>query len=282
MSEYAPGKEIHRAKKSMGQNFLIDPTVCPRIAEMAGIDGAGVIEIGPGFGALTVELAARAEKLVAIELDADVIEGLRENISGFDNCTVIRGDALEMDLKELIDQEFGKDKRICAAGNIPYNITTPLIMKLIDPELGLDSVTVMIQKEPADRFCSMPGTYGCGAISAAVWYYGVPVKLFDVGPGAFRPRPKVRSSVIRIDLREKPPVPVKDEDYFFKVIRAAFQQRRKTALNSVSSVMGIKKETVAHAMERCRLDPGIRAERMTLEQFAALSEQLGNELSHAG
>lgn len=282
MSEYAPGKETHRAKKSMGQNFLVDPTVCPRIAEMAGIDGADVIEIGPGFGALTVELARRAAKVAAIELDGDVIGGLEENLRDFDNCVIIRGDALEMDLSEVIEVHFDGSRRICAAGNIPYNITSPLIMKLLDPDLGLDSVTVMIQKEPADRFCSAPGTDGCGAISAAVWYYGVPVRLFDVGPGAFRPRPKVRSSVIRIDLRDEPAVRVKDEDFFFRVIRAAFQQRRKTALNSVSSVMGIKKETVAEAMDRCGLDPGIRAERMTLQQFADFSDELGECTDAAG
>ena len=202
MSEYAPGKQVHRAKKSLGQNFIVDPSVCPRIAEMAGIDDAGVLEIGPGFGALTVEVAKRASEVVAVELDSDVIEGLKQNLSGFSNVTVLQGDALQMDLGQIIEKEFSCEK-VSAVGNIPYNITSPLILKLIRPELGLDSVTVMIQKEPADRLCVLPGTEGCAAISAAVWYYGVPVKLFDVGPGAFRPRPKVRSSVIRIDLRKE-------------------------------------------------------------------------------
>lgn len=273
MSEYAPEKNVHRAKKSMGQNFIADPTVCPRIAEMADIDGACVLEIGPGFGALTVEVAKRAEKVVAIELDSDVIDGLKENLKDLDNVTVIQGDALESDLKQLIKDNFG-DRRVSAIGNIPYNITSPLIMKLIEPDLGLDSVTVMIQKEPADRFCAKPGTDGCGAVSVPIWYYGIPKKLFEVGPGAFRPRPKVRSAVIRIDLRKEPAVKVLNEEHFFRLVRAAFGQRRKTALNSVSSLMGIKKEEIAAAMDRRGIDQGIRAERMTMEQLAALSDEL--------
>ncbi len=273
MSEFAPGKGEHRAKKSMGQNFLVDPTVCPRIAEKARVDGMGVIEIGPGFGALTTELAKRAAKVVAIELDSDVIPRLKENLAEFDNVTVIEGDALKMDLASVIAGHF-EGMRVAAAGNIPYNITSPLIMKLIGTGLGLESVTVMIQKEPALRFCSRPGTDGCGAISAAVWYYGTPSRLFDVSPGAFRPRPKVDSSVIRIEMNEVPPVEVADESFFFEVVRAAFGQRRKTAVNAISSLMHIERGAVAAAMENCGMETGMRAERMDISQFASLANEL--------
>lgn len=273
MSEYAPGRDIHRAKKSLGQNFLTDSTVCPRIAEKARIDGIGVIEIGPGFGALTAELAKRAAKVVAVELDRDVIPGLRENLADFSNVTVIEGDIMKMDVGQLIREHF-TGMKVAVVGNIPYNITSPLITGLLSGEYGLESVTVMIQKEPADRFCSEPGTEDCGAISALVWYYGIPRKLFEVGPGAFRPRPKVTSSVISIEIRRDPAVLTKDRDLFFSVIRAAFGQRRKTAANSMSSLLGEPKELIRRAFADAGLPEGIRAERMTLEDFAALTDAL--------
>lgn len=273
MSEYAPGRETHRAKKSLGQNFLTDSTVCPRIAERAGIDGIGVIEIGPGFGALTVELAKRAAKVVAVELDSDVIPGLRENLADFSNVTVIEGDIMKMDIGQLIAEHF-PGMKVAVAGNIPYNITSPLITDLLSGGYRLESVTVMIQKEPADRFCSEPGTENCGAVSALVWYYGIPQKLFEVGPGAFRPRPKVTSSVIRIGLRSQPAVQTRDTDMFFSVVRAAFGQRRKTAANSLSSLLGEPKDLVRKAFEDAGLPESIRAERMTLENFADLTEAI--------
>jgi len=273
MSEYAPGRQSHRAKKSMGQNFIADPTVCPRIAEKAGVGGKGVIEIGPGFGALTSELAKRAGKVVAVELDKDVIPGLTENLSEYDNVTVIEGDILQTDVKALIDEHF-PGMNVAVVGNIPYNITSPLIMKLLSSGLPVDSVTVMIQKEPADRFLSQPGSEGCGAISSAVWYYGIPKKLFEVGPGAFRPRPKVRSSVITIELRREPAVKVKSEELFFSLIRAAFGQRRKTAANAISSGMGLQRALVAGALAECGLPEDIRAEKINLEDFGLLSDLL--------
>ena len=273
MSEYAPGKERHRAKRSLGQNFLTDPSVCPRIAEKAGIDGMGVIEIGPGFGALTVELAKRAAKVVAVELDADVIPALEENLNGFDNVTVLEGDIMKLDLAELIREHF-PGMKAAAAGNIPYNITSPLILKFMDPDVPLESVTVMIQKEPAERFCSEPGTGNCGAVSAPVWYYGIPRKLFDVGPGSFRPRPKVTSSVIRIEMRKEPAVRTEDEEMMFSAVRAAFGQRRKTAVNSMSSLMAIPRETLQEAFRAAGVPEGIRAEKMTLADFAAVTDAL--------
>ena len=275
MSEYAPGRDLHRAKKSLGQNFLTDPTVCPRIAEMAQIDGIGVIEVGPGFGALTVELAKRAAKVVAVELDGDVIPKLRENLEGYPNVTVIEGDIMKMDIGKLIEEHF-PGMRVAVAGNIPYNITSPLIIGLLSGGYGLDSVTVMIQKEPADRFCSEPGTQDCGAVSALVWYYGIPQKLFDVGSGAFRPRPKVTSTVIRIGIRRQPAVQTKDSELFFSVVRSAFGQRRKTAANSLSSLLGESKDLIREAFVKAGLPENIRAERMTLEDFAALTDAIAD------
>ena len=275
MSEYAPGRDLHRAKKSLGQNFLTDPTVCPRIAEMAQIDGIGVIEVGPGFGALTVELAKRAAKVVAVELDGDVIPKLRENLEGYPNVTVIEGDIMKMDIGKLIEEHF-PGMRVAASGNIPYNITSPLITGLLSGGYGLDSITVMIQKEPADRFCSEPGTQECGAVSALVWYYGIPQKLFDVGPGAFRPRPKVTSTVIRIGIRRQPAVQTKDSELFFSVVRSAFGQRRKTAANSLSSLLGESRDLIREAFSNAGLPENIRAERMTLEDFAALTDAIAD------
>lgn len=273
MSDYAPGRDAHRAKRSLGQNFLADPSVCPRIAEKARIDDMGVIEVGPGFGALTVELARRARKVVAVELDADVIPALKGNIEEFDNVTVLEGDIMKMDLAGII-REYFPGMKVAVAGNIPYNITSPLITWLLGSGLPLDSVTVMIQKEPAMRFCSRPGTGDCGAVSALVWYYGVPERLFDVGPGSFRPRPKVTSSVVRIGMRAEPAVRTRDPELMFSAVRAAFGQRRKTAVNSMSALLGIPRDRVQDAFRSSGVPDGIRAEKMTLEDFAAVTDAL--------
>ena len=273
MSDYAPGRDSHRAKRSLGQNFLADPSVCPRIAEKARIDDMGVIEVGPGFGALTVELAKRARKVVAVELDSDVIPSLKGNLEGFDNVTVLEGDIMKMDLAEIIREHF-PGMKVAVAGNIPYNITSPLITQLLSSGLPLDSVTVMIQKEPALRFCNEPGTGDCGAVSALVWYYGVPERLFDVGPGSFRPRPKVTSSVVRIGMRGEPAVSTADRELFFSAVRAAFGQRRKTAVNSMSALLGIPRSAVLEAFRSAGVPEGIRAEKMTLSDFAAVTDAL--------
>lgn len=273
MTKFAPGKEQHRAKKSLGQNFLIDSTVCPRIAEKAQIDGIGVLEIGPGFGALTVELAKRAAKVVAIEIDEDVIPQLTENLSSYPNVTVIQGDAMELDLRAIIEEQFG-DMPVAIVGNLPYYITSPLMMRFLEEELPVESITVMVQKEAGQRLCAVPGTRECGAVSAAVWYYSVPKILFDVKPGAFRPQPKVTSCVIRLEIRKEPDVDVKDTEWFFKVVRAAFGQRRKTALNAISALPGIDKETVRKAMAASGIDENARAEQLTMEMFASLANEL--------
>ena len=263
----------YKAKKSLGQNFLVDRTVCPRIAEKADIDGRGVLEIGPGFGALTAELCRRASRVLAVEIDGDVIPQLKENLASFDNLTVVRGDAMEMDLGALIREHFGEEK-VAVAGNLPYYITSPLILKLLEKQLPVRSLTVMVQKEAAVRFCAEPGTRECGAVSAAVWYRSVPRILFSVPPGAFRPVPKVDSCVMRLEIREKPPVEVPDEEFFFRVVRAAFGQRRKTAAKSIAALGGFERRDADAAVASAGLDPAVRAERMTLEQLAQVSRYL--------
>lgn len=273
MTKYAPGKEQHKAKKSLGQNFLVDSSVCPRIAEKAKIDGIGVLEIGPGFGALTVELAKRAAKVVAIEIDEDVIPQLTENLRPFQNVTVITGDAMEIDLHTLIKDQFG-DMPVAIVGNLPYYITSPLMMRFLEEELPVESVTVMVQKEAGQRLCAIPGSRECGAVSAAVWYYSEPRILFEVKPGAFRPQPKVTSCVIRLEIRKEPLVDVSDTDWFFKVVRSAFGQRRKTALNATSALLGISKDDVRKAMKASGIQENARAEALTMEMFAALADNL--------
>ncbi|MBR3353926.1 MAG: 16S rRNA (adenine(1518)-N(6)/adenine(1519)-N(6))-dimethyltransferase RsmA [Oscillospiraceae bacterium] len=273
MTKYAPGKEQHKAKKSLGQNFLVDSTVCPRIAEKAKIDGIGVLEIGPGFGALTVELAKRAAKVVAIEIDEDVIPQLLENLKPFSNVTVIKGDAMEIDLHSLITEQFG-DMPVAIVGNLPYYITSPLMMRFLEEELPVESVTVMVQKEAGQRLCAIPGSRECGAVSAAVWYYSEPKILFEVKPGAFRPQPKVTSCVIRLKIRKEPLVEVSDNKWFFKVVRAAFGQRRKTALNAISALLGISKDDVRKAMKDSGIQENARAEALTMEMFAVLADNL--------
>ena len=273
MTKYAPGKEQHKAKKSLGQNFLVDSSVCPRIAEKAKIDGIGVLEIGPGFGALTVELAKRAAKVVAIEIDEDVIPQLTENLRPFQNVTVITGDAMEIDLHALIKDQFG-DMPVAIVGNLPYYITSPLMMRFLEEELPVESVTVMVQKEAGQRLCAIPGSRECGAVSAAVWYYSEPRILFEVKPGAFRPQPKVTSCVIRLEIRKEPLVDVSDTDWFFKVVRSAFGQRRKTALNATSALLGVSKDDVRKAMIASGIQENARAEALTMEMFAALADNL--------
>ncbi|MBQ8995128.1 MAG: ribosomal RNA small subunit methyltransferase A [Oscillospiraceae bacterium] len=272
MTKYAPGKEQHKAKKSLGQNFLVDSTVCPRIAEKAQIDGIGVLEIGPGFGALTVELAKRAKKVVAIEIDSDVVPRLLENLGPFSNVTVLEGDAMEIDLKGVIAEQFA-GMPVAIVGNLPYYITSPLMMRFLEEQLPVQSITVMVQKEAGQRLCARPGNRECGAVSAAVWYYSVPSILFDVRPGAFRPQPKVTSSVIRLEVREKPLVSTSPER-FFSLVRAAFGQRRKTAVNAISALLGVPKEDVSAAIREAGYPETVRAEQITMEGFEAIAENL--------
>lgn len=263
--------------KALGQNFIVNPSVCPRMADESGIDSeSGVIEIGAGIGVLTAEIAKRAKKVVCIELDSKLLPILDETLADFDNIEIINADVLKTDLAALIEEKFGgMPVYVCA--NLPYYITSPVIMTLLESRLPLKAVTVMVQREAAQRLCAPVGSRLSGAVTVAVDYYAEARKLFDVSAGSFMPAPKVDSSVIRLDIREKPGIEVSDEKLFFSMIHAAFSQRRKTASNSISSGTGIPKAVVAEAIERCGFPPAVRAESMTAEQLAALCEAL-NEL----
>lgn len=263
--------------KALGQNFIVNPSVCPRMADESGIDSeSGVIEIGAGIGVLTAELAKRAKKVVCIELDSKLLPILDETLADFNNIEIINADVLKTDLAALIEEKFGgMPVYVCA--NLPYYITSPVIMTLLESRLPLKAVTVMVQREAAQRLCAPVGSRLSGAVTVAVDYYAEARKLFDVSAGSFMPAPKVDSSVIRLDIREKPGIEVSDEKLFFSMVHAAFSQRRKTASNSISSGTGIPKAVVAEAIERCGFPPSVRAESMTAEQLAALCEAL-NEL----
>lgn len=260
--------------KSLGQNFIINPSVCPRMAEMCGADkNCGVLEVGPGIGVLTNELCKVARKVVAVELDKRLPEILALTLSDHDNVKIVSGDIMELDLHRLIREEFeGMDVVVCA--NLPYYITSPVIMRLLEEKLPVKALTVMVQKEAADRLCAELGSRASGAVTAAVRYYSEPRLLFKVSAGSFMPAPKVDSAVIRLDIRSTPSVELRDEKLFFRVVRGAFAQRRKTVVNSIASSLSIDKEAVTSALERAQLSPMVRAEKLTLEDFARLANAL--------
>ncbi|MBQ3969585.1 MAG: 16S rRNA (adenine(1518)-N(6)/adenine(1519)-N(6))-dimethyltransferase RsmA [Clostridia bacterium] len=260
--------------KSLGQNFLVNPSVCPKMAELGGAKkGVGVIEIGPGIGVLTYELALRADKVVSIELDKRLLPVLDDTLAEFDNVKIINADVLKTDLRRLIEEEFpGMDVVVCA--NLPYYITSPVIMKLLEERLPIKSITVMVQKEAAQRLCAPLGTREAGAVTAAVNYYANAELLFSVSPGSFMPPPKVSSAVIRLDIRETPQISVDNEKMLFRVIKAAFAQRRKTLLNTLSNSLGIGKEQISRALDASGVSTVARAEQLTAEEFARIANEL--------
>ncbi|MCC8069684.1 MAG: 16S rRNA (adenine(1518)-N(6)/adenine(1519)-N(6))-dimethyltransferase RsmA [Ruminococcus sp.] len=260
--------------KSLGQNFLINPTVCPRIAELGNAkEGYGILEIGTGFGVLTCELAKRANKVVAIEIDSRLIPILKETLSEFDNVKVINADVMKVDLNQTIRNEFqGLKVSVCA--NLPYYITSPIIMMLLENHLPIESITVMVQREAGQRLCAKVGTRDTGAITVAVNYYATVTKLFDVNRGSFMPSPNVDSCVIRLDIHKDRKLSPKDEEFFFKVVKGAFSQRRKTLTNTISSSMAISKCDVSKALESIGISPSTRAESLTMEQFIKFSQSL--------
>ena len=264
--------------KALGQNFIINPSICPRIAEQGGAAaGVGVIEIGAGIGVLTAELARRAGRVVCIEIDSRLLPILSETLADFSNVSIVNEDVLKVDLPALIAREFaGMEVVVCA--NLPYYITSPILMALLEQRLPIRSVTVMVQKEAAQRICAPPGTRESGAISAAVWYYSQPRLLCPVSRGSFLPAPAVDSAVIRLDVRAAPPVAVADEALFFAVVRGAFGQRRKTILNTLSAALKLDKEQTRRIIEGAGVSPGARAEALTLEEFAAIAGQAGELL----
>lgn len=261
-------------KKSLGQNFLINPTVCPKMAQEACPNkDYGVIEIGPGIGVLTAELAKRARKVVAIELDSGLKTILEKTLVEFDNVELVFADVMKIDLKRLIQQEFSNMK-VCVCANLPYYITSPVIMHLLESDLPIESIIVMVQKEAADRICAKVGTRQAGAISVAVNYRSIPKENFKVSKGSFLPVPKVDSQVITLQLRKKPPVVVNNEQHFFKFVKACFSQRRKTLANAVSSSLGIDKKVVIEALIYCEISPDIRAESTSMQQLADIFNRL--------
>ncbi len=262
--------------KGLGQNFLVNPTVCPRMAE-AVKDGAkgkiGVLEIGAGVGVLTKELLERADKVVCVELDTRLFPVLNDTLAGYDNLTLINEDILKADLDSIIKEHFeGMEIFVCA--NLPYYITSPVIMRLLEEKLPFSKIIVMVQKEAADRLCAKVGTRESGAVTVAVNYYAHARKLFDVSRGSFMPSPKVDSCVIELDLTKKGDYPVTDEALFFKMVKSAFAQRRKTILNSLSSGMGIGKDKITLAVENAGLSLTARAEALTMDELVTLSNKI--------
>ena len=261
--------------KSLGQNFLINPNVCPAMAEEAVASGEdGVLEVGPGIGVLTAELCARAKKVVAVELDRRLLPVLSETLGDFDNVEIVSGDVLKLDLHALLREKFADCRKVTVCANLPYYITSPVIMKLLEEKLPVESIVVMVQKEAADRLCAEVGSREAGAVTVAVQYYAAARALFKVGRGSFVPSPKVDSAVIRLDIRKNAAFAPADETFFFRMVRAAFAQRRKTALNGISAGLALPKETVAAALQSAGLPADVRAEKLTMEQLCRLSDIL--------
>lgn len=260
--------------KGLGQNFLINPTVCPRMAEMGNAQpGWGMIEIGAGVGVLTAELAQRTDKVVCIEIDSRLLPILDETLAEYNNIKIVNQDVLKVDLHKLIAEEF-PNMPVAVCANLPYYITSPIIMNLLESRLPISSLTVMVQKEAAQRICAMPGSREVGAVSIAVRYYCEPKVLFQVSRGSFMPAPDVDSTVIRLDIRKQPAVDVKREEDFFRVVKAAFSQRRKTLSNTLSSGLSMNKTQIAELLERAGVASNLRAEQLSMQQFADIANAL--------
>lgn len=263
-------------QKKFGQNFLIDTSVLDRIVSAAEITAEDcVLEIGPGIGTMTQRLAAKAREVVAVEIDRNLIPILEDTLSDCDNVTVINDDILKVDINKIVQEKNGGNP-IKVVANLPYYITTPIIMELFESHVPLKSITVMVQKEVADRMQVGPGTKDYGALSLAVQYYAKPEIVANVPPNCFIPRPNVGSAVIHLSRYEVPPVKVTDEKKMFALIRASFNQRRKTLVNSLnnSPVLGWSKEQIAEVLEEMQLPANVRGEALTLQQFAELSDRL--------
>lgn len=262
--------------KALGQNFLTDDNILDEIIGAAELDKTvNVLEIGPGAGALTTRLAPGAKKVVAVEIDTSLIPMLTETLSVYDNVKIINNDILKIDLKKLVEDEFnGEPVRVVA--NLPYYITTPIIMKLLEENPGFESIIVMVQKEVADRLSAAPGGKNCGAITYSVNYYCEASRVVDVPPEAFVPAPKVWSSVIKLVLRDSAPVDCKDKDHLFELIKAAFLMRRKTFINCVSNSKTINcdKETLREILNKLDISETVRGEALSLVQFSQISDEI--------
>lgn len=262
--------------KGLGQNFLINPSVCPKIAEYGFAEsGYGILEIGTGFGTLSCELAKGADKVVAVEIDSRLLSVLGETMADFDNFKVINADIMKTDLDSLIKQEFdGLKVAVCA--NLPYYITSPVIMKLLESEIPAEAITVMVQKEAAQRLCARMGTREAGAITAAVNYYGSAELLFNVSRGSFMPAPNVDSAVIQIRPDNKYRNKIDDRELYFRVIKGAFAQRRKTLANSLNASIGVEKTVIYDILKEMGLKETIRCEQLNMDQWTEFVNTLKN------
>ncbi len=263
-------------QKKYGQNFLIDTNILKKIVDASSItDQDCVLEIGPGIGTMTQYLAESAKEVIAVEIDKALIPILEDTLSEYDNVTIMNGDILKLDIGRIVE-ERNEGKAIKVVANLPYYITTPIIMGLLEGHVPVKSITVMVQKEVADRMQTGPGTKDYGALSLAVQYYTRPEIVAQVAPSCFMPKPKVGSAVIRLDRHETPPVDADNEKFMFSIIRAAFNQRRKTLVNGLANdaKLGVSKEKVSEALETMGLPLTVRGEALTLEEFAQLSNLL--------
>lgn len=261
--------------KALGQNFIIDAEVCPMIVEKSGItDEDGVLEIGPGVGVLTQEIAKKAKKVVSLELDTRLIPVLGDTLEDFSNVEVINADVMKTDLDRLFKESFTDCKNIHVIANLPYYITSPIIMMLLESRLPVTAITVMVQKEAGERLCAEIGSRDAGAVSVAVNYYSEAQELFFVPREAFMPSPNVDSEVIKLTVRANPEFNPTDEKFFFRVVKAAFSQRRKTAANGLASGLGMPKDKIFSALSKAGLETNVRAEKLTMEQLYTLSEEL--------
>ncbi|MDK9710794.1 16S rRNA (adenine(1518)-N(6)/adenine(1519)-N(6))-dimethyltransferase RsmA [Acidaminobacter sp.] len=268
---YIMDKYGFRFSKSLGQNFLIDEGTVNRIVANAEVGPEDmVLEIGPGIGVMTQVLAAHAEKVVAVEIDSSLLPVLNETLEGLDNVEVVHGDILEVDVKALLTEHFG-DRKPKVVANLPYYVTTPILMRFLEERLPVSEIVVMIQKEVAERMTASPSTKAYGSLSIAVQYYCEAAVVQKVPPTVFMPQPNVESLVIRLKLREKPCVELLNPDFFFKVVKAAFGQRRKTLLNALSAGLTMPKDKILEVLEAVEIAPNLRGEALTIEAFARLA-----------
>ena len=261
--------------KALGQNFLIDPDVCPQMAQSLNADDkTGVLEIGPGIGVLTKELCKVAKKVVSIELDKRLLPVLDETLADFDNLEIVNGDVMELDLKRLIEEKFEDCDNIKVCANLPYYITSPIIMMLLENELPIDEIVVMVQKEAGERLCAEVGTRQAGAVSVAVNFYASGEILFDVPRESFMPSPKVDSVVIKLTLNGEDKYQIENRKKFFSLVKCAFAQRRKTALNSISNTMGVSKQKITEVFNELGLEINIRPEKLTMQNLIDIADRL--------
>lgn len=268
-------KHGFKFSKSLGQNFIVNDTVCPKMAENCGkSDEAGVLEIGAGIGVLTTELAKKYKKVVSVEIDKNLIPILQETTSDYENIKIINDDILKIDLEELIKSEFSDCDEVCVCANLPYYITSEILMYILESGADVRSITVMVQKEAAERICAEPGTRNSGAISLAVRFYGIPKILFNVGRGSFIPQPNVDSTVIKIEVDHSLRDKVKNKNNYFKVIKAAYGKRRKNILNSLSMGLSISKKEIENILEKVNVPPTKRAEQLRFDDFVSISNEI--------